>query len=430
MLKPLSDQHRIAKTINQRPPQSSITPGRENRQVLYIWPYLEWAGAQIYFMSIMKLAKEHYHVRAIMPAGSDSKILGYMQRIGVNCEFFSAHLDTSPARTVWEKVKRRLRNAYCSLVIVQYLSHKPLKHVILHLDMAPWSSFWLLSYLSLRSNVNVTLHSAVPRLPWLRRLEWQFKFRILSFIPGFRLLVSNRDMLKSLKSYLSDRYLSSVPIAYTGVDTNEIRQALEARPDRDWLYKKHDLPAGRFLVFSVGQIIPRKGCLVLINAIKKLHAFRPPLFFVWIGDGAQRNEIERSIEQDGLHDSFKIIKPADIGPARLDLLELIQLADVFVHPSFYEGLPGAILEAMALGKACVASRVNGIPEAIQDRETGLLIPAGDSAALAAAITELVRDSALRERLARNGQAYVNKHFDERIAAQITVRHYDACRQGL
>ena len=58
-------------------------------QILYVWPYLEWGGAQIYFMGIMKLAKETYQVRAVMPKGTDPKIIGYLQRLGVPCTFLT-----------------------------------------------------------------------------------------------------------------------------------------------------------------------------------------------------------------------------------------------------------------------------------------------------------------------------------------------------
>ncbi len=397
-------------------------------QVIYLWPYLEWGGAQIYFAGIMKLAKLRYEILAAMPLSSDRKLIGYMERIGIDCEFFPAHLDTSQARFLWAKIRRRIKNAYCSFVIFKYLSRKPLKRIILHLDIAPWSSFLLLSYLSMRTNVNVTLHIAMPRASFLRRSEWQFKFRILSLFPHFSLLASNRDMLESLRRYLPSDYLSSVPIAYTGVDINEIKRVLNAHLDRHYLCRRYGLPSHRFLIFSLGQLILRKGSLVLLEAVKELRVFPDCPFFVWIGEGALRKDVERLIDRDSMHDYFKIIRPANIGPDRFEVLALVSLADLFVLPSFSEGLPGALLEAMALGKPCIASRINAIPEAVKDHETGLLVPAGDSVALAAAIRLLMSDNVLRERLAQSGQAYVNEHFDERIAAQITMHHYEAYRR--
>ena len=102
---------------------------------------------------------------------------------------------------------------------------------------------------------------------------------------------------------------------------------------------------------------------------------------------------------------------------------------MFVLPSFNEGLPIALLEAMALGKACVASRINAIPEAVTDHETGILVEAGDHLALAAAIRELKANPTLRERIARAGQNFVLENFDERDTARITVDCYDACQRA-
>src|SRR3982750_3771584 len=167
----------------------------EQREVLYVWPYLEWGGAQIYFTGIMKLARERYAVRAVMPRGSAQKLLDYMQRLGVACEFFDAHLDATPPRNVWQKIRRRWRDTRCAFVLARHLSRRGLKRAIVHADLGPWSSFWLLLYLSLRSNVFVTLHSAIPPLSRLRRYEWRLKFTILCSLHGFHLLASNREML-------------------------------------------------------------------------------------------------------------------------------------------------------------------------------------------------------------------------------------------
>jgi glycosyltransferase involved in cell wall biosynthesis len=83
---------------------------------------------------------------------------------------------------------------------------------------------------------------------------------------------------------------------------------------------------------------------------------------------------------------------------------------------------------MALGKACVASRVNAIPEAVKDHETGILVPPGDSVSLVLAISELYLDSSVRKRLATAGQKYVLSHFDEKLAAQVTANYYSECLQ--
>ena len=404
---------------------------KSTKEVLYVWPYLEWGGAQIYFTGIMKLARERYSVRAIMPTGSAERLLGYMQRLGVPCEFFDAHLDATPSSSLWPKIRRRWRKVRCEFVIARYLSRRKLERSILHVDFGPWSSFWLLLYLSLRSNVLVTLHIALPESPsWIRRYEWRLKFLTLFSIPGFHLLTSNRDMLESLKPYVPRRFMPTVRLAYSGIDRDEIERVLDVSFNRASLCQKYNLPEDRFLVFSMGQMIERKGCHVLLEAARQLRREHPSLYFVWIGAAKPDQEIEKLRDEYGLRDSFRAITSSEIGAGRLELLMLLRLADLFVLPSLSEGLPVSLLEAMALGKACIASSVNAIPEAIRDHETGVLVAPGDSQGLAKAIAELQSDMRLRERLASAGQSYVLSNFDERIAARTTVDYYDACSQAV
>jgi len=379
---------------------------------------------------MMKLLRDRHDVFAVMPEGSDAKIRAYMERLGVACEYFPAHMDTSVAANVWHKVRRRLRDARCSWVIARHMGRHDVKNAILHADLGSWSWFWLLLYFSLRSNVFVTFHIAIPDLPLRTRLRYKCTFAILHRLRGFHPLVSNLDMRKSLEPYLPGEYLSRIPLAYTGVDCAEIRQVLGESYDRREILGKYGLPGDRFLVFSLGQVIERKGCMVLLDAVERIRRIEPSLFFVWIGDGMQRREVETRANDCGLKNSFRIIPPRQIGQDRLDLLRLLRGADLFVHPSFAEGLPGAVLEAMALGKACVASSVNAIPEAITDRETGLLVPPGDSVALSDAILELVRGAAFRERLATAGQSHVMTHFNERFAAEATIATYRTCFNGI
>ena len=93
-------------------------------------------------------------------------------------------------------------------------------------------------------------------------------------------------------------------------------------------------------------------------------------------------------------------------------------------PSFVEGLPIALLEAMALRRPSISTNVYAIPEAVKDRETGILIDAGDSKALADAILLLKDDVELRESLADAGREFVLRNFDERDAAAKAIAAYE------
>ncbi len=401
---------------------------RARRTVLFLWPYVEWGGVQIYFTAAMKLLKGVAEVRAVMPEGSDSKIVGYMRKLDIPCEFFPGRMDLSPAASAWHKVRRRIRDARCAFSIARHVRRYDAKTTVVQVDLPPWYPVWfcLLLYLALRGNVFLTLHIALPPAGPASRAWRKALFALVCRLRGFHLLVSNRDMLASLAPCLPAGAGSSTPVAYTGVDVAEIDRAAASGPGRAEICRKFALPEDRILAFSLGQLIERKGCLVMLDAVKRVRSLGVPVHFVWIGQGPMKERLEAALEEPDLRGAMRILTPAQVGPERLDLLALLNAADLFVHPSFAEGLPGAVLEAMALGKACVATRVNAIPEAITDRETGLLVPPGDAKALADAVAEICRDASLRERLAAAGRKNVLSRFDESIGARTTVALYEAC----
>jgi glycosyltransferase involved in cell wall biosynthesis len=112
-----------------------------------------------------------------------------------------------------------------------------------------------------------------------------------------------------------------------------------------------------------------------------------------VGDGPLFASLRTAVVQAGLHERIMLLG------ARDDATELMAAADLLVLPSWREGLPNVVLEAMQAGCPVVATRVGGIPEAVDDGATGLLVPRDDDAALAAALARLEGDPALRARLA-------------------------------
>jgi glycosyltransferase involved in cell wall biosynthesis len=95
-----------------------------------------------------------------------------------------------------------------------------------------------------------------------------------------------------------------------------------------------------------------------------------------------------------------------------------------VLPSLYEGFPLAIQEAMAAGRAVIASAVGGVPEAVRDGVTGLLVPPSDPAALADAIRRLLADPALAQRMGAAGRVRAEQEFSYEAMVQCTTRIYD------
>jgi glycosyltransferase involved in cell wall biosynthesis len=400
-------------------------------RIIYLWPYRQWGGVQLYFLGLAKTAIKHFKVIAAMPTHSDRLLIEYYNNIGINCEFFNATNDNSYVRGVWPRVLRCFNNQLCNFRIACFLLTRRLQNTIVHADMAPWlTDFWLLYFLTYFCHVITTLHIALPKVKGLRKIEWKLKFWLLSRRKRYRLIVSNKDMLSSLTHYLPASFLNNVKVAYTGIDIDEIESALKLPYDTSTLCSKYGLPSDKFLIVSIARVVQQKGPLVMLAAAKQLVNKYQDLYFVWIGTGPFLNELKNRIAEEGLNNSFRTIEPCEFGGARAELLQILRLADVFALPSYAEGLSGALLEAMAMGKACIATNVNALSEAIYDRETGLLIPPDDSDSLANAIQELYNNEKLRKTISEVGQKLVMQKYDEKNAANVTLQYYLECSNQL
>jgi glycosyltransferase involved in cell wall biosynthesis len=153
----------------------------------------------------------------------------------------------------------------------------------------------------------------------------------------------------------------------------------------------------------------------------------PSARFLLIGEGELKNEIEHLVDQRQLRSRFIF------AGAREDVLSLYPLFDICVLPSLWESLPYSMLEAMAAGKAIVATRVGGMPEAIAHGQTGYLIPPKDPAALADAIVELLKDGRRRDVLGSAARDAVRIRYPldrmVRSVEDLYTRVLDAKRSG-
>lgn len=156
--------------------------------------------------------------------------------------------------------------------------------------------------------------------------------------------------------------------------------------------ERFGIPHAGLLAGSVGRLDPIKGYAVFIDAMRRLLITHPGMYFMLIGDGNERHALEKLAHTSGIgtHCIFTGWQDAPAG--------FIAAMDIYVQPSLNEGMGKTILAAQLLGKPVVASAVQGISSLITSGETGILVPSGDSAALAVAITMLADAPELRSRL--------------------------------
>ena len=157
------------------------------------------------------------------------------------------------------------------------------------------------------------------------------------------------------------------------------------------------------MVIGVGQLIRRKSFHRLVDSIAEV-ATRSArkIECVLLGEGPERASLQESARRQGVTLQM---------PGYIDHPEnIVAAADISVLPSLAEGMPFAVLEAMALGIPTIASSVAGTPEVIEDGVSGLLIPPGNTPALTAALARLVDDTALRSSLGAAAEGRIRKNF--------------------
>ncbi len=179
---------------------------------------------------------------------------------------------------------------------------------------------------------------------------------------------------------------------------------------------------GHAVVLYSGRLEYRKGTLVLLRCIRRVLREMPDVEF-WIAGGRHNSICEESLMQviaeEGIGSHLRLL-----GPIAWDELgRAYHRCDLFVMPSYYETFSISCVEAMACGKAVVATRAAALPEVVDDNRTGILVQPGDPEALARGIIRLLRDPQLREEMGRKGRQKVLDAYDpQRLAAQ-TIRAY-------
>ena len=227
-----------------------------------------------------------------------------------------------------------------------------------------------------------------------------------------RFVAKRADVVRVVSSQIADQ------AAAAGVPTDRIA-VVKSRCDTEFFNPQGWREAGRRLragfrgdpkapvIGFLGSLNASKGLDVLEAACQRLagnHAFR----LVVAGDGPLRPIVKRMVAGGA---------PPVTALGRIptsDVPRFLSAVDVLVVPSRDEGMPRAVLEAMAMELPVVASRIGGIPEAVEDGVSGLLVPPGDPAAVAEAIAQILDDEAFAARLGEAGRRRVREEFDARL----------------
>lgn len=203
-----------------------------------------------------------------------------------------------------------------------------------------------------------------------------------------------------------------------GIDVSRFdaldREAARAKMRAALGYGPDDL-----VVCMTGRLHEQKGHTYLFQAVEQLKEHYPHLRVLILGDGPARAALEAECRARGLWELVQFLG------MRQDVPEILAASDLFAFPSLYEGLPNAVLEAMAMSLPVVASTADGTVEVIDDGVHGLLVPPGDAQALTKALERLLADPALRHALGQAGRKRVEEEFTFQKTMQATEALYYA-----
>jgi len=262
-----------------------------------------------------------------------------------------------------------------------------------------------------------TVHGfyATPDDRWTKRLAVLTAEAIAARFSDLELFQSEEDLAWSRR-----RRVARAHAAFLGNGTNLERFAPNAVPAKRIAAVRAELgiPADSLVVGTVARLVAEKGYRELFSAARTVRDTMPDVLFLAVGadDGEELNRLSRDeIEAASRHVTF--------AGWRLDIPDLIAASDVFVLPSWREGLPRSAIEAAAMGKPLVLTNIRGSREVVRDGIEGLLVPPRDDTALAEALLHLLADPALRERMGHAALLRARERFDEDVVTDRVVEHY-------
>lgn len=191
----------------------------------------------------------------------------------------------------------------------------------------------------------------------------------------------------------------SVTVVRNGRDVERFRSA-----DPTAVRAELDVDDDELVVGTVGRLLERKGCFELVTAWEDVQQSVPNARLVFVGDGQDRERLEAHAAATGCADSVTFLGN------RRDVPELLAAMDLFAFPSHFEGLPGAVIEAMAAGLPIVATPVDGTAELLDAFRSALFVPVDDPDQLAWAITRALESPTLRRNLGAAAQTDAEGSF--------------------
>ena len=289
-----------------------------------------------------------------------------------------------------------------ALLLGAWMKRRALQHLHVHFG-GPVATVGMLTAEAWGFSYSLTLHG--PE---------EFYDVIASYLPQkiarakFIFCISNFCRSQVMK-YAPPAHWEKLRVLRLGVDPDEFKPI-----------PRHPGPV--LNIVSVGRLVPAKGQLVLLQALHRLITTEQSIHLTLIGDGPERKNLQQFVDSHRLSSYITFLGALNHDQTRQQLAR----ADIFALASFAEGVPVALMEAMAMEIPCVSTQVAGIPELIRDGIDGFLVPASSVEALTDAIHKLVVDETLRERMGSSARAHIIDSYNLPRNLQTLASAFEQC----
>ena len=208
-----------------------------------------------------------------------------------------------------------------------------------------------------------------------------------------------------------------IDVLYNGCDINKF---VFSEVVRSSMRKTLSIPEESLVFIFVGQIIRNKGVFDLVKAFGSLDGKGLDCYLVIVGAGKERSSILGEISKNKMRGKIFAVG----GRPHQEIPAWLSMADILVLPSLSEGLPNVIVEAMACERAVIGTSVGGIPEAIEDGKSGILVEPKNRTALVAAMERLAGERELRQKMGKIGKEIVTKKFSQDRNVETLLKLYE------
>jgi glycosyltransferase involved in cell wall biosynthesis len=376
--------------------------------VLFISHSKEIGGAELYLEGLLRYSMQHHQVELV--CRNDSALDAWAGRI-------------TAAGAAVHRLDLKAPGDY--LALRGLIRQASVVHLVLAYPVGKYQLAAALLTAGSRTPLVIThqLLIDIPaiKMPAPRRLFWRLAFGRYGRLARWNIASSRSGRELLLRSgFPAER----TELIYNGADVARFRPAAAAERERVRAAIARAVgappwPDDAVLACTVARLTPQKGLLDLVDAAATVVRQFPQVRFVIVGDGALRKSISERIAAAGIEGQVWLAgsRPLD------EVAAWLGASDLFVLSSRYEGLPLALMEAMAAGCPGVATDVGGVAEVVTDKSVGLLVPAAQPALLAEAIGRLAGSPAMRASMSEAARQRVVTAFSVEVCYEKTTALY-------